>query len=144
MISKSPEETFKMGADFARNLKEIARNSPILVGLQGDLGAGKTVFVQGMASGLDIRPEYYVNSPTFTLINEYKGDTQDLIHVDLYRIDRPLEVESLGLEDYRRPGCVLVIEWIERTPLLEKEANFMVHFRILSSKEREISVQSIS
>jgi tRNA threonylcarbamoyladenosine biosynthesis protein TsaE len=144
MISKSPKETFKTGAEFARTLKEIARTSPVLVGLRGDLGAGKTVFVQGMASGLGIRPEYYVNSPTFTLINEYKGDTEDLIHVDLYRIDRPLDVESLGLEDYRRPGRVLVVEWIERMPLLEKEANFRVHFRILSSKEREISIQSIS
>ncbi len=130
-ISKSPAETKKIAADFAKQLAASA-----IIGLKGDLGSGKTTFVQGMAEGLQVGTSYTVNSPTFTLINEYGR----LIHVDLYRIDDPAEVESLALDDYRIPGNIVVVEWAEKLPTFLKVFDFQVRFRTVSDKEREIEI----
>ena len=139
-LSKSPAETQQMGEKFAKKLVQGGHGGPpLLVGLGGDLGAGKTTFVQGMARGMGINPRYYVSSPTFTLINEYAN----LIHVDLYRIKKALEGETLGLEEYFLPGKVIVIEWVERMPHLEKELDFRVVFETISEKEREIRIEAL-
>ncbi len=82
-----------------------------LVCLTGELGAGKTAFAQGVARGLGIRAR--VSSPTFTLINEYPGDIP-LYHLDLYRLERPEDLEDLGLEEYFASDGVALIEWAER------------------------------
>ncbi len=82
--------------------------------LAGDLGAGKTAFVRGLAEGLGVAPEE-VSSPTFTLIQEYRGGRLTLYHVDLYRL-KPVEVDDLGLEDLAAAGGVLAIEWPDRLP----------------------------
>lgn len=149
IISKSLKETQKIGADFAKKLMLLrGRLRPALpvegatrvpmIGLIGDLGAGKTTFVQGMAKGLGINPEYYVNSPTFTMVNEY-GDR--LVHVDLYRIDKPIEITSLGLEDYFAPGRIVVIEWAER---MENDFDYLIRFKNLSPHERSIEIEEKS
>jgi tRNA threonylcarbamoyladenosine biosynthesis protein TsaE len=135
MRSRNAEETKKIGADFARKL-----SSPVLIGLSGDLGAGKTTFVQGMARGLGIDPRHYVNSPTFTMVNEYEGEKGKLIHVDLYRIEKPVEGETLALEEYLASGGLVVVEWIEKMPSLGLLADFQIRLTTVSEKEREIEI----
>jgi len=83
-----------------------------VIALIGELGAGKTVLAKGIASGLGISPEQ-VTSPTFTFIHEYSGQLQ-LVHADLYRINNPDDLTSIGLEDYYAPSSAVVIEWADR------------------------------
>ena len=105
-ISRSPEDTFRLAADLAREL----RPGDVLA-LHGELGSGKTTLVQGLARALGI--ERPVNSPTFTLINEYRGACP-LFHIDLYRVRDPGEALDLGLDEYLYGDGITAIEWAER------------------------------
>lgn len=109
VTTHSEAETSAVGSDLARSL---AAGSVVL--LSGDLGAGKTAFVRGLAAGLGIDPEA-VSSPTFTLIQEYRGGRLPLHHVDLYRL-RSIEVDDLGLDELTLEGGVTAIEWPDRLP----------------------------
>ncbi|HZS94760.1 MAG TPA: tRNA (adenosine(37)-N6)-threonylcarbamoyltransferase complex ATPase subunit type 1 TsaE [Chloroflexota bacterium] len=104
-VSHSPEETRQLGEDLGARLR-----GGDIVFLRGDLGAGKTVFARGIVRGLGVAT--WRGSPTFTLINEYAGETS-LFHLDLYRLNAD-DVADLGLDDYARPDAVVVIEWPER------------------------------
>ena len=108
-ITHAESETAAVGRDLARALTP---GSVVL--LFGDLGAGKTAFVRGLAEGLGVVPEE-VSSPTFTLMQEYRGGRVPLVHVDLYRLDDPREVDELGLEELGL-NSVLAIEWAEKLP----------------------------
>jgi len=107
--TETEEETAKIGRDLAPRL---SAGSVVL--LVGDLGAGKTVFVRGLAEGLGIARDA-VSSPTFTLMQEYRGGRVPLFHVDLYRVNDPREVEDLGLDEIAADG-VLAIEWADKLP----------------------------
>ena len=97
-----------LGAEWGR-----AAAAGWLIGLVGDLGAGKTQLVKGLALGLGI--EQRISSPTFTLVHEYQGGRLPLCHIDLYRLETPSQVLSAGLEDYVfAPHGVTVVEWIDR------------------------------
>jgi tRNA threonylcarbamoyladenosine biosynthesis protein TsaE len=109
LTTTSEEETAAAGREFAHGLAAGA-----IVLLSGDLGAGKTAFVRGMAEGLGITPDD-VSSPTFTLIQEYRGGRLPLFHVDLYRL-KTIEVEDLGLDELTLEGGVTAIEWPDRLP----------------------------
>jgi tRNA threonylcarbamoyladenosine biosynthesis protein TsaE len=107
ITSQSEEETTSAGRELARDL-----GPGDVVLLSGDLGAGKTAFVRGIAKGLGIDGAE-VSSPTFTLIQEYRGPGPTLYHVDLYRLTPP-EVDDLGLDDLVAGGGIVAIEWPDR------------------------------
>jgi tRNA threonylcarbamoyladenosine biosynthesis protein TsaE len=109
ITTHSEAETSAVGRGLAATL---AAGSVVL--LFGDLGAGKTAFVRGMAEGLGVATGD-VSSPTFTLVQEYRGGRLPLFHVDLYRLNDPREVDDLGLDEIAEDG-VLVIEWAEKLP----------------------------
>ena len=106
-ISHSPAETESLGEVWGR---EATRGR--VIALSGDLGAGKTQLVRGLARGLGVTTR--VHSPTFTLVNEYSGGRLRLFHLDLYRLETPEQIHSAGLEEYLQPDGVTVIEWAER------------------------------
>jgi tRNA threonylcarbamoyladenosine biosynthesis protein TsaE len=105
--SKSASETASWGAALAKDLKA----GDVLL-LSGELGAGKTCLVEGLAQGLGCTME--VGSPTFTLINEYRGGRLPLYHIDLYRLDPGPHITGLGLEEYFDGPGVCAVEWPER------------------------------
>ena len=140
-LPRPPHYRGARGIDPQRLVPRRGIEKVIVVGLVGDLGAGKTTFVQGMARGSGIDPNHYVNSPTFTLINEYKGERMSLVHVDLYRIDKPIDFETLGLDEYFIPGNIVVIEWIDKMPALKNKVDFRVTMESVSEKERKISIE---
>ena len=105
-ISHSEHDTEDIGASFARTLK-----GGTVVAMYGDLGAGKTAFVRGMARGMGL--DCRVSSPTFTIVNEYLGE-RELIHFDMYRLSSADELFDIGWEDYLIRGGVCAVEWSER------------------------------
>jgi tRNA threonylcarbamoyladenosine biosynthesis protein TsaE len=107
--TSSEDETAAIGRELAASL---CGGSVIL--LYGDLGAGKTALVRGLAAGLGVDPGE-VSSPTFTLVQEYRGGRIPLLHVDLYRLNDPREIDDLGLEEIAADG-VLAIEWADKLP----------------------------
>jgi len=107
LISHSAAETEALGERFG-----IAAQTGWVLGLSGDLGAGKTRFVKGLAHGLGIGSR--VHSPTFTLVNVYEGGRLTLFHIDLYRLETIEQILAAGLGEYLRPAGVTVIEWAER------------------------------
>ena len=132
LTSASESDTSNVGRDLAVHLCAGA-----VVLLTGDLGAGKTAFVRGMASGLDLDPQE-VSSPTFTLIQEYRGGRLTLYHIDLYRLE-PREVDDLGLDELVDAGGVVAVEWPERWTTPPPDAVRVV-LSIASADERTIRI----
>ena len=132
LTTHSEEETAAVGRELARTL---ASGSIVL--LSGDLGAGKTAFVRGMAEGLGIDPAE-VTSPTFALVQEYRGGRLPLYHVDLYRL-KPTEVDDLGLDEMTLAGGVTAIEWPDRLPRGFEEA-IAVRFELGDGSTRTIRI----
>ena len=131
VITNSPEETEEFALKFASSLQ----GGEVIL-MQGDLGAGKTTFIRGLAQGLGIDDPSEVSSPSYTLINEYIGD-KTLIHIDLYRLNDDQEVIELALEDQLDDNSVLAIEWGEKLP---EEFGKMIRlrFEITGDESREI------
>jgi tRNA threonylcarbamoyladenosine biosynthesis protein TsaE len=135
-ISHSPSETESLGERFGR-----AAERGFVFALSGDLGAGKTQFVKGLARGLGIAAR--VHSPTFTLVNEYGGGRLKLFHLDLYRLETRAQILSAGLEEFLRPDGVSVIEWAERMEdgrwKMEDGKIKKVKIEIIGETERKIT-----
>jgi len=142
ITTHSEEETIAFG----RALIELLA-PPKLVLLRGDLGAGKTTLVKGIAAGFEAAEEEDVTSPTFTLVHEYRGPRANLYHIDLYRVDTPRELETLGLDDLRSDNSILLIEWGEKFARLQRECDVEISFERQSEMgqsemERKIRVRS--
>jgi tRNA threonylcarbamoyladenosine biosynthesis protein TsaE len=134
LTTHSEAETAAVGRQLAATL---GRGSVVL--LLGDLGAGKTAFVRGLAAGLGIPPGD-VSSPTFTLIQEYRGGRVPLFHVDLYRLDDPREIDDLGLDEIGRDG-VMAIEWAGKLASAPRAAT-TVRLEHLDGDARTIRIDS--
>jgi len=133
LLTRSAEETIAFGRKLATDL-----SPPLIVLLRGDLGAGKTTLVKGIAEGFGAARADDVTSPTFTLVHEYRGPDVILYHVDLYRIDTQRELETLGLDDLRAPNRILLIEWGEKFPRLQREQNLEIALERVAETERRI------
>jgi tRNA threonylcarbamoyladenosine biosynthesis protein TsaE len=137
ITTHSAEETIAFG----RTLLELLA-PPKLVLLRGDLGAGKTTLVKGIAAGFEAAKEENVTSPTFTLVHEYRGPRANLYHIDLYRVDTQRELETLGLDDLRSEASVLLIEWGEKFPRFVRERDVEISLERKNESERKIKIVS--
>ena len=112
-----------------------------IIGLVGELGAGKTCFVRGMAEGLEVGTGAWIRSPTFTLINEYHGRLP-VYHIDLYRADTDRELETLALDDLPAPDSILLIEWGEKFPRFVRHRDVEIFLERVGETERRIQLTS--
>ncbi len=134
VTTHSAEET----TAFGRALVDLLA-PPKLVLLRGDLGAGKTTLIKGIAAGFQAASEDDVTSPTFTLVHEYRGPQVTIYHVDLYRVDSPRELETLGLDDLLDNGLVL-IEWGEKFPRFARDRDVEITIERLAEHDRRIRI----
>ena len=132
-ITKNELETEAVGAEFAKKLQGGA-----VIAMYGDLGAGKTAFVRGMARGMGLSCR--VSSPTFTIVNEYLGD-RELIHFDMYRLSCADELFDIGWEDYISRGAVCAVEWSENVQDAFFGDEITVTIEKLGDSERKITIE---
>ena len=132
-ISHSAEETIAFGRQLAGSLR-----AGDVLALTGDLGAGKTCLVKGLAAGLNIT--HAVTSPTFTLIHEYRGGRLPLAHIDLYRLATASEAVNIGIEEYLSGAGITVIEWAERIESLLPAQTKRIRLTALDETTRQIEV----
>ncbi len=137
MITHSEIETIEFAKKFAKNLK-----GGEVLALEGELGAGKTTFIKGLAEGLKVADT--ITSPTFVLLKEYKGKINDkkisFVHVDAYRADDIEDIKSVGIEDYlNRNDVILAIEWAEKIKEILPKSTINISFLHIKEKERKIS-----
>ncbi len=133
LITQSAEETIAYGRSLASEL-----SPPLMVLLRGDLGAGKTTLVKGIAEGFQAARAEDVTSPTFTLIHEYRSPRAILYHIDLYRIETERELESLALDDLFAPDSILLVEWGEKFPRLQRDRNIQITLERVGETGRRI------
>ena len=138
VVTKSLKETQKFAVEFSKKLK-----ASDVIALVGELGAGKTSFVQGLAEGIGVKKDYYVNSPTFTILNIYEGGRVPIFHFDWYRIENMTEALDLGSEEYFDGRGVSVIEWAEKFPSLLPKRTIWVRFEVIGESERKIRLENI-
>jgi tRNA threonylcarbamoyladenosine biosynthesis protein TsaE len=136
LLIDSPEAMRALGEALGR-----AVGAGDVIGLVGDLGAGKTLLVQGLAAGLGVPPEVHVTSPTFTLVHTYEGGRVPLHHVDLYRLEREEELEDVGLDDLYRQDAVVAVEWFDRFPPGVAE-RLELHVEIVSATARRVRLEA--
>jgi len=130
----SPEETIAAGRHLTRDL---APGQMII--LRGDLGAGKTTLVKGIAEGFAAALQEDVTSPTFTLVHEYRGPAVTLFHIDLYRIDTERELATLGIDDLRaEPASILLVEWGEKFEQIKAQSDGEISIERTGESERTI------
>ncbi len=134
IISKSEADTERAGETLAKSLPGGS-----VVALYGDLGAGKTAFVRGMARGMGISCR--VSSPTFTIVNEYSGGGKELLHFDMYRLGGAQELLDIGWDDYLARGAVCAVEWSENVEDAFFGDEVRVRIEKLSDRERRITVE---
>ena len=135
--TKTPDETLAV----AKALAEQQPNCPAYY-LEGELGAGKTLFTKGLAAAYRIDTDLVV-SPTFALVNRYSGGSRDLYHLDLYRIEKERELDELGIEEMEEEGALVVVEWAEKLGRWHRRDDAtVVRFDVLSATERRLRIET--
>lgn len=132
--SRSASETIRIGKEVGNRLRPGD-----VVALIGELGAGKTHFIKGLASGVGVKKSKYLSSPSFTLVNEYPGKIP-FYHIDLYRLETREDAENLGLEEYVQGEGVTVIEWADRIPSLIPKEALWIEIEYAGEKDRTIEM----
>lgn len=133
----SAEETIALGRELAPTLKDAR-----MVILRGDLGAGKTTLVKGIAEGLKAAQRDDITSPTFTLIHEFRGPDVTLYHVDLYRIETERELRTLGLDElFAEPRNLVLLEWGEKFPRFQKQCDLEIAIERTDEFGRKIVIR---
>lgn len=143
-VTHNSAETIEVGRKLAAMLKP-----PVFLILHGDLGAGKTTLVKGIAEALDAAEADEVTSPTFTLVHEYEGTRDDqgkrvpvrLYHLDLYRIETERQLETLGLDDLQAEDSIVLVEWGEKFPSVVKRSQGEIVMTSLDGDKRRIVVR---
>jgi tRNA threonylcarbamoyladenosine biosynthesis protein TsaE len=136
LATHSVDETRELGKKIGSLI-----DHPVTIALIGDLGCGKTAFVQGLAQGLGVSADCYITSPTFTLINEYPGRLP-LLHVDLYRLEDINDFEDIGLDELLHDQAVIAVEWADKLPDAVFDAYLSMTFEIIADNSRKISIKA--
>jgi tRNA threonylcarbamoyladenosine biosynthesis protein TsaE len=140
IITNSAEETQKLGEKLAKEIK--SGKTAVVLGLQGDLGGGKTTFLQGFAKGLNIKEK--ILSPTFVILKHFKiksSEFEDFYHVDCYRINQPEDILELGFKEIiSNPKNILAIEWPERILKILPKTAVTIKFLFIDENKREITI----
>jgi tRNA threonylcarbamoyladenosine biosynthesis protein TsaE len=138
MLSKSDNKTKEIGQRLGRNIvKSLKNKDNFVIGLIGDLGGGKTIFIKGVAKGLGIKDS--ITSPTFTLLKEYKAKGIDLYHFDFYRLKNLTDAKDLGLLEYlEKPKSVSLIEWADRLKDILPKEKIIIEFDFLDDNTRRL------
>lgn len=139
-LTNSDSETIKLGDDFAEKLED----GDVLM-LSGDLGAGKTTFVQGIAKGLKIKDR--ILSPTFVLVRNHEVDSEkfnNLNHIDLYRIEGQEDLEKFGISEFIfSENSVTIIEWADKLKNFNPKKGYKINFVYKGENKREINIEKI-
>lgn len=146
-ISYSTNQTKSLGKKLAQNiLKFSLKKKAIVVALKGELGSGKTTFLQGFAKGLGIRDK--ILSPTFVILKNFQipnSNFQHFYHIDCYRIKKPEEILDLGFKEIvSDPKNIIAIEWAEKVNKILPKESIVLDFKFKKEREREITVKSVS
>lgn len=144
-ITDSNIETQKVAENFVPRSGILLRRTrnPIIIALYGELGSGKTTFVQGLAKGLGIKRR--IISPTFVIVRSYKLGARSFYHIDLYRIENEREIEGLGIEEVMNdPQNIVAIEWAEKIAKLLPKKRADIYFEYLSENKRKIKIEYAS
>jgi tRNA threonylcarbamoyladenosine biosynthesis protein TsaE len=134
--SKAADETQQLAEQIGR-----LASGGMVIALVGELGSGKTVFVQGLARGLQVPERYRVTSPSFTIVNEYPGRCR-LVHIDLYRIEKRVDLQDLGLPDLLHGEGVAAVEWAERLQQDLPGEHLIVELKIIDDETRQILIRA--
>lgn len=137
VVTASASETEEVGAELGGYALECG--GQLFIAMYGDLGAGKTAFVRGIASA--VAPEAHVCSPTYNIVNEYHGGKALLCHFDMYRIESEDDLYSVGFYDYE--NCIIAAEWCEKTPFALPENYIRVEIKKLGENERSITITEV-
>ena len=135
IISLTSEQTLDLGRQIGQAIL-----SPFAIALKGDLGSGKTTLVQGLAEGLGVGDDYYITSPTYTIINEYPARKIRLCHLDLYRLGSADELEYIGFDDLAGPDAVIVVEWPGFLEEMQYKFDLEIKFEFDADYNRIISL----
>jgi len=136
-ISNTADETLLLGANIGSRI-----NAPTILSLSGDLGSGKTTFVQGLAKGLDVPDDYYITSPTYTLCNEYPGRLS-LFHFDFYRLGDAVDIYSTGFFEKLDSNGIIAVEWADRLAEDLKMDHLDMTFIMCDNTSRIINITAI-
>ncbi len=133
--SKSSDQTYNLGIMIGQNITQGT-----CIALKGELGAGKTTFVQGLAKGIGVFDQYYVTSPTYNIINEYPTQSFKLCHLDLYRLGSADELEYIGFDDLLDENNIIVVEWPDLLNDISFKFDIEINFKFNEEYNRMISI----